>query len=128
MNNLPDDVARFIVDHIESVEALEALLLLHSAAARAWSAADVARESRTNEWSAQMHLDYLARHGLLQALGGDPPRFQAEPRASGAVAQLRRVYQDRRVAVITLIYTKPEEAAVDPVQAFADAFKLKKEK
>jgi hypothetical protein len=39
------------------------------------------------------------------------------------VRRLDEVYKVRRVAVITLIYSKPD----DPAQAFANAFRIRKE-
>ena len=38
---LPDDVQRFIIEHINSVEQLEALLLVRSDPARVWTTEEV---------------------------------------------------------------------------------------
>lgn len=122
-------MSRFIIDNVESVEALNVLILLHANPSRMWSADEVGKDSRTNEWSAQMCLDALSQRGLVRANGGEPPRYAAEPAVAPIVAAVTRAYHDRRVAVITLIYSKPDEPPKpDPIQAFADAFKLKKDK
>lgn len=126
---LPREVERFIIDHIDTVEALSVLLRLHEDPTRAWTAVELGQESRTNEWSAQMNLEALLRSGLVRVDGGQPPRFQAAPHVSALVDSVARTYRERRAAVITTIYTKPDEPTPpDPIQAFADAFKLKKDK
>jgi hypothetical protein len=40
------------------------------------------------------------------------------------VDKLAEMYRERRVAVITAVYTKP----IDKIRSFADAFRLRKEK
>jgi hypothetical protein len=46
------------------------------------------------------------------------------PALDAAVAQLAKDYAERRVSVITLIFSKP----VDKLRTFADAFRLRKDK
>ena len=71
-DSIPPDVQRFLREHIQSVEALEVLLLLHADPERVWTAAEVGSESCTNEWSAQMHLEELSRRGIVHAIDGAP--------------------------------------------------------
>jgi hypothetical protein len=129
-DSLPSDVARFLSEHIESVEAVNVLLLLFEQPARAWSADEVGRESRTNEFSAELHLRALADKRLLRVSPGPPVTYQADPAFTHVVSSLARTFRERRVAVITFIYSRPddaEKAPTDPLQAFADAFKLRKD-
>jgi hypothetical protein len=63
----------------------------------------------------------------MPASTDDPRTFHYAP-ASGspldaAVAQLARDYAERRVTIITLIFSKP----VDKLRSFADAFRLRKD-
>ena len=54
------------------------------------------------------------------------PRYRYEPKSKeleSAVDEVSKLYQQRRVTIINLIYSKP----VDHVRSFADAFKFKKE-
>ncbi|MCA1664729.1 MAG: hypothetical protein LC659_10740 [Myxococcales bacterium] len=126
------DVRRFILDHIGSVEMLSVLLLLYKEPDRGWTAIEVAQELRSNEWSADLQLQALVARQLVRASTDTPPRFSADRRHAAAVAVVARTYEERRVAIITLIYSRPDddgvEQPVDPVQAFADAFKLRKDK
>ena len=104
---LPADVQAFICKHIDSVEAVNVLLLIFEQPAREWTADEVARELRTNEWSADLYLRVLRTRDLLHASHGSPARFRAEPAFAGAVAALGQAYRERRVAVIRFIYGRP---------------------
>lgn len=105
---LPSDVQAFISEHIDSVEAVNVLLLVFAEPAREWTADEVARELRTNEWSADMYLRVLRTRDLLQANNGSPTRFRAEGAFAGSVAALGRAFRERRVAVIRFIYSRPD--------------------
>jgi hypothetical protein len=113
------------------VEAVNVLLHFFEQPGRALSAYEVGRESRTNEFSAELHLRALADKQLLRVSAGPPVTYQADPAFTHVVSSLARTFRERRVAVITFIYSRPDEAAespTDPLQAFADAFKLRKDK
>ena len=105
--SLPVDVRRFILNHIGSVEMLNVLLLVHDAPERWWTSDEVGRESRTNEWSAELQLSALAERGLVIASTDRPARFRAEGHVAASVAAVERAYRERSVAVITLIYSRP---------------------
>jgi len=105
---LPVEVERFLSDHIESVEAVNLLILLFAHPARRWTVEDVGHESRTNGWSAEMHLRALSAHGLVRVLPGTPPTYQAELAYTDIVSELARTFLERRVSVISFIYSRPE--------------------
>jgi hypothetical protein len=68
----------------------------------------------------------LERHGFVQrvAIGADRFRYQpASEELDRMLAELGALYERRRVAVITQIYSNP----VRKVQTFADAFRLRRE-
>jgi len=123
---IPEKVRRFIVDHINSVESLEILLLLFADTGREWSALEVGRTLYTRPESAAAQLQELHRAKLLLAIaGGEAPkyRFHAASPEAAIVADLEKVYKTRRVSVISFIYSKP----TDPLRAFSDAFRLRKD-
>jgi hypothetical protein len=123
-DQLPEEVNRFIVDHINSVEQLETLLLLRSDPQKAWSADEVAHSLYTQPAAARMRLEDLQARGILRKSEGD--RWQYSPanaETDQLIAALADLYRDRRVTVIGLIYSRPHQQ----VQAFADAFKLRKD-
>jgi hypothetical protein len=123
-----ETVRSLIVERIDSVVQLELLLLLHANPARAWSAGDVAQELRIDPTWAGGQLGELVGHGLIAPASTEDPRTYRYAPAAGspldaAVAQLARDYAERRVTIITLIFSKP----VDKLRSFADAFRLRKD-
>ncbi len=125
-SELPEDVRRFIVDHIDSVEQLEILLLLHQHRDRAWNAESVARELRISPMSAGDRLEDLRHSELLTRKSGTELEYRyapASPKLDATVGGLITAYAERRVTVINLIFSKP----VDKIRTFADAFRLRKD-
>ena len=124
--DIREDVRRFLAQHIESVVQLEVLLLLHARATSEFSPQQVGTELRIDAAGAAEQLAKLCATGLLDC-GGDPNptyRFHASPATTDAVASLARAYNDRRVTIISLIYSRP----VDKIRIFTDAFRIRKEK
>lgn len=122
---LPDDVRRFVVEHINSVEQLEALLLLWSASDRDWTAEDVSQSLYTSPAAASMRLNDLLQRGFVSSSSETSRvyRYRSGQAANDElVSRLAELYRERRVTVISLIYSKPHQQ----VQAFADAFKIRK--
>ncbi|WP_240481198.1 hypothetical protein [Sandaracinus amylolyticus] len=108
-----------------SVEQLEILLLLRGHAERDWNAEEVAKELRIASISAGNRLADLAARGLLTE--ASPGRFRYapnDPAMHAAVEGLAKVYPERRVSVIEIIFSKPN----DVIRTFADAFKLRRDK
>ena len=120
---LPDGVRRFITRHIDSVEQLETLLLLSRAPDAEWTPGAVAAALYTQPASAARRLASLAEHGLATLV--DEARYRFSPagqRVIDDVEELAAAYKERRVAVITLIASRP----MDNVRAFSDAFQIRK--
>jgi hypothetical protein len=124
---LPEDVERFIAEHIHSVEQLEVLLLLQGSCPQPWDAERVARELRTSRQSAASRLDDLRARRLLSSNDGSNAFFYApaSPELDRDVVSLRAAYAERRIAVINAIFAKPSER-FDAMRQFADAFRIRK--
>lgn len=124
--DIASDVAALIATEIHSVLELESLLLLYGNPEKEWTADDIGRELRINiDWAGR-ELERLKSRGFAVAVAADPVRYhyaQAGP-SHNAVGGLARAYSERRVSVIERIYSKPP----DPLQSFADAFRLRKER
>ncbi len=123
---IPETVRRFIIEHINSVESLEVLLLLSSGTIREYTAEEVSQVLRTSLESATARLRELRRSKLLAAVeNAGSLKYRFDPAAPGAkvVADLEKVYKTRRVSVISFIYANP----TDPLRAFSDAFRLRKD-
>jgi len=123
VNRLPEDVYRFLYQNIDSVEQLEVLLLLRRLPDRGWTAEEVARELYSHPTSILHRMTSLAGRGLLREL--EPACYQYAPRSTelhDTVTRVAEIYRERRVAVITLIASKP----IENVRAFSDAFRLRR--
>jgi predicted transcriptional regulator len=114
--------------HIDSIEKLEVLLLLRNRTEREWTASEVALELRITEASAAARLADLASSGLLVNSAREAPAgYRYSPAHSDdvrSISELAMTYSERRVSVITFIFTKPQER----VRGFADAFLLRQRK
>jgi hypothetical protein len=125
-DEIPDQIRQFIAEHFNSVEQLEALLLLRADPGRDWDAVQLSQALYTQPVAAAMRLADLKARGFLTVAESSPPRYRyqpANPDLGSRIDLLAEVYRERRVTVITLIYSRP----IDPAQAFADAFRLRKE-
>jgi hypothetical protein len=126
-SELPADVVDFLARHIDSVEQLETLLLLHREPERGWSATEAARALYSRPESVGRRLAVLHLQGLLRVSDDEPePCFHYAPNTSeahAAVGRLADAYRERRTRVVTLIASRP----MDNVRAFADAFRIRKD-
>jgi hypothetical protein len=125
-NDFPAEIEQFIAQHIESLAQLEMLLLLRTESTRSWSCFDLARQLYITPDVCTGIVADLERRGFVLRDAADSSL--ARYRSTGVsvdqlIDQLAALYQQRRVAVITLIYSKP----VKKVQTFADAFRLRRE-
>jgi hypothetical protein len=119
-------VERFIDDHIASVAQLELLLLLQQARDQVWKPEELARELRVETAWAEAQLRAFAAARIVSP-ASDQAAYRYLPESDElerAVAGLSRAYLLQRVRVIERIYGRTSSR----IRAFADAFRLKKEK
>lgn len=122
-HSISNEVQRFIVRYIETVEQLEVLSLLTENPSTVWSVTEVFRKIQSSEKSVKEILANFVQHGL--AVEKEVERYQLADN-SEIVTQTTAVvaaYRQRPVTVIESIYKKPSTS----IQGFADAFKFKKE-
>jgi DNA-binding MarR family transcriptional regulator len=122
---LPDDVRLFLHQNIDSVEQLEVLLLLWRTPERGWTSEEVATAVYSHPSSVVRRLARLLGQGLLRER--EPGCYHYAPHAAElhqTVTRLDHLYRERRVAVITLIASKP----IENVRAFSDAFRIRRKK
>lgn len=123
---IPEEVRRFVSEHIHAAEELDLLLLLHRTPERAWDATAASQAVYSVPASTADRLRALAHKGLLSVEeSGGEPLYRYAPAGEGLarqVAALAEVYRTRRVEIVNLVFS----ARADPLRSFADAFKLKK--
>jgi DNA-binding Lrp family transcriptional regulator len=124
-SQLPGDVARFLERHVDSIEHLEVLLLLFASGERSWTAEEIATHLRVQPESVRRRLGRLEADGLVVA-DAPPSAFRAAPNPAlvACVRHVAQVYKERRVSVITFIFSRPTR----DVYVLADAFKIKKDR
>jgi len=122
VNGLPDDVHRFIYQHVASVEQLEVLLLARRSP-RTWSAQDMARELYSHPSSIAGRFQSLRAAGLMrETASGDFQYAPISAELDAIVARVDDAYRERRVAVISAIASR----SVENMKAFSDAFRIRK--
>lgn len=121
-NEIPEALRLFLRRNINSVSLLDVLFLLKRAGDKSWSPEEVSVEMRTNPSYASSQLMELSGLGVLTS---DQGKFRYAPQAHDVeiIEELERLYNSRRSAVISFIYSQP----IDSIRNFADAFKIKKD-
>lgn len=122
----PPEIRRFIEQRIESLGQLEALLLLHREPERRWHPEQIAKALYVPIDVAAGLLAEFAKQGFATVVSSEEPQFSYrsnDAETHRLIDRLAAIYQERRVAVISMIYSKP----MNKVQTFADAFRLRKE-
>jgi hypothetical protein len=123
VSGITDEVEALITGHIDSVEKLEILLLLHGDRTQVWSPAIVSRELRRNPSSVARCMSQLAGASLISGSESKGYGFPgADPAVGRTVDRLAETYAARRVAVVQLIVSNP----MDSVTTFADAFRFRR--
>lgn len=120
--NLRPEIERFILEEIDSVPHLEALLLLRKSAPKKWSPAEMADALYIAVPAAEAVLQDLEQRGLAtgQAEGYT---YAAAADRDHLIEEVEKTYSRQLVRIATMIHAK----ASPSVRAFARAFELKKE-
>jgi len=125
-NPIPEDVRQFILDKIDSVAQLEALLLLRANPSDDWDAAAVAKRLYVDEPQAGSALNRSLEEKLLFTPSAEPRRYRYQPESpelGRMIDRVAEIYSKHLVPVTNLIHSKPKSR----VQEFADAFKFRKD-
>ena len=125
--DFPEDLRSFIQEYISSVDAAELLIVLARDPARKYRLSeliDALRPSALSETAARRHLAHFETHGFVVSEGADVFQYSAAtPALDAAVRALSKVYNERPVTLVRMIYAPKDEK----IRSFADAFRLKKQ-
>lgn len=119
-------VDRFIVDEIDSVPQLEALLLFWKNRPQVWSSESLAKALYVSPEVSRDILAHLAQRQLIFEVEGSEDQFALSADSEEKqrlLASLDVIYRRELVRVSNMIHTKASRGVRD----FADAFRLKKE-
>jgi hypothetical protein len=122
---IPEEVQVFLLQHLDSIAQLEALLLLRADPACVWSAEALAKRLYIPPQEAATVLERLATDSFLTTSQDVPDSYQYHPASDELAHMVDRIaalYAQYLIPVTNLIHSKPRSR----VQEFADAFKLRR--
>jgi hypothetical protein len=123
---IPEDIARFVLENIDSVAQLEALLLMRNPSEQDWSVAALAARLYIQEEQTTQIVAVLRMQGVIRQTQTDPVLYRYAPDSPELGAMLDRVaeiYRRHLVPITNLIHSKPKPR----IQQFADAFRIRKD-
>jgi DNA-binding MarR family transcriptional regulator len=118
------EVERFLLDSIDTVPQLEALLLIFQSPATVWTIAELAARIYVNERQATGILEDLTRRSLIVRVEPSPAKYQYVAPAEAQTRLLEKVarsYRTQLVQVTRFIHSNASASVRD----FARAFRLK---
>jgi hypothetical protein len=117
-------VEQFLLNSIDTVPHLEALLLLFQSPATVWTVADLAARIYVNEKQANGILEDLTRRSLIARVDQNPITYQYLDKPQAETELLQKVahcYRTQLVQLTRFIHSN----ASSSVRDFARAFRLK---
>jgi predicted ArsR family transcriptional regulator len=121
-----DQIERFLVDKIDTVPQLEALLLMWRNRPRQWTSDQIAQALYISPELARVELHYLEVRELISVAPGPTEIYALNLEPEGRpqmLAALEETYRRELVRISTLIHAKAPRSMRD----FASAFRFKKE-
>ncbi|MDP9190602.1 MAG: helix-turn-helix domain-containing protein [Acidobacteriota bacterium] len=116
----------FLRGRLSSPDQIEIVLMLLKDPLRSWTASEVSEALGMAPESTAMRLFLLASQGLIVFEPQSVPRYRygvADETTDRLLRELASSYATNRDDVLRAIEARVES---DPIQSFADAFKLKK--
>src|SRR3954463_12468035 len=120
---IPPELQSFILDNIDSVAELEALLLLHKYPEQDWLLTAAAQRLYIGESAAAQVFAQLSARGLCSSGAAGYRVVHADSARVAMIEALTQAYARYLIPVTNLIHHKPSR-----IQQFADAFKFRKDK
>lgn len=117
------DLKDFISKNIHSVAQLEILLMLRSDPQRYWTADEITQKLYLQLQMTSQLLSEIVERGLANRADSGYLYHPANDADRNAIDCLDRMYHERRVTVISEMFSKPK----DSLRAFSDAFRLRRE-
>jgi hypothetical protein len=123
---IPEAVRQFLLEYIDSVPQLEALLLMRESPAEDWTSEMVLKRLYINPPAASDVLAALCARGLLVPVRNSTSAYRYCPRAAelaSVVDCLAETYRLQLIPVTNLIHSKSSSS----IQRFADAFRMRRD-
>jgi predicted ArsR family transcriptional regulator len=127
MNIGEEEVYRFILNQIDSVPQMEALLLVWESRPKKWTESEIAERLYVGTDAVRNIMQELVRRRMLAADAQSARQYFYESKSEdldGLIEAVAATYRQDLVRVSTFIHTKTSSAVRD----FAKAFKFTKER
>lgn len=121
---IPPAVEQFLLDSIDTVPHLEALLLIFQSPGTVWAVEDLAARIYVSDKQAAAIADDLTRRALIARVEQSPAKYQfvaQSPDKTQLLDQVAQAYRTQLVQVTRFIHSN----ASGSVRDFARAFRLK---
>lgn len=119
------EVDRFILEMIDSVPHLEALLLVWASRPKIWSDEEAAERLYLQTPTAKHILEDLVRRELVSAVPGAMKQFRYTPgERDGLLTAVEEAYRHDLIRISTMIHRKAPPSVLE----FARAFRFTKER
>ena len=119
---VPDDVRDYILNHIDSIVQLEALMLLRAHPAQSWDIAKIARRLYVSQADVSEAVGCLVSDGAV-AFEQETFSYRPPPEIDALIDRVAAAYRRHLIPVTNLIHTKPSR-----ISQFADAFKFRRDR
>jgi DNA-binding IscR family transcriptional regulator len=121
-----DEVYTFVLDQIETVPHLEALLLLWNSRPQPWTLENLAKRLYVSTEIVNALVNDLVRRSLIVCVHGTPDgyRYSESLAQDQLLSTLDLTYRRETVRIATMIHSKPSSSVRD----FARAFRFTKER
>jgi hypothetical protein len=120
---IPVDLRNFVLQHIDSIAQLEALLLLRANPRENWTLASIAKRLYMGENDVEVALSRVCRAGLVIDSGGTYRYEPQMPASRELVDRLADAYARHLIPITNLIHDKQRE-----IREFANAFRIRRER
>jgi hypothetical protein len=116
---IPDDIAQFILNEIDSVAYMEALVLLRQYPARKWSIPALAESLYTGQNQVAEIVARLCAQGIAIVDNADSSLYIYQPRSgelTKTIDRLADIYAKHLVPVTNLIHSQPKRQIGDQLR------------
>jgi hypothetical protein len=124
--DVPDPVRQLLVEHVDSFEKLELLVLCGTRPETGWTADAAATELRLPVAVIEPALEALVASRILVPEGRGHRLCGPDDAAGGPARDLCRLYHEDRVVILNLLATQAlQRIKSSAARTFAEAFRLK---
>jgi hypothetical protein len=122
--SLQQPIEEFIRRYIDSIEALEILMLLQRAPDTFWTPVAIESHLGMKQGIAEQRLQRLLQNGFVtKGMSGGYRYAPADDDLRAGISALAAAYADGRSAVLNVVFSESHPR----LRAFSDAFKVKSE-